>query len=215
MKKSVQTILAIGMIFFYTFSFGQSKSTAPEVQKTYLDFFISAVGTDLNYGESNKAMKDFKKSAQGIQIGLSLQTTIAPHFSLVPELSFIMRGGKLKANNPLTQDESTLRFYTMEIPVLARLHLGKFHLNAGPSLGYNFYGTQKLDGSTTDLSFDNESGGFKRFDAGLQMGGGLTFKIKQKRAVLDIRYCYGLTNVSYEKEVYNRSLLIRLHVSKK
>ncbi len=214
MKNSVQTVFVLGMIFLHTFSFGQSKSTGSESPKTYLDFFISAVGTDLNYGKSNSALKDFKKSAQGIQIGLSLQTGIASHFSLVPELSFIMRGGKLKANNPLTQDESTLRFYTVELPVLARLHLGKFHLNAGPSLGYNFYGTQKLDGATTDLSFENETGGYKRLDAGLQAGGGLTFKIKQKRAVLDIRYCYGLTNVSYDKEVYNRSLLIRLHVSK-
>lgn len=214
MKNSLQTLFVLGMIFLYTFSFGQSKSTGSESPKTYLDFFISAVGTDLNYGKSNSALKDFKKSAQGIQIGLSLQTGIASHFSLVPELSFIMRGGKLKANNPLTQDESTLRFYTVELPVLARLHLGKFHLNAGPSLGYNFYGTQKLDGATTDLSFENETGGYKRLDAGLQAGGGLTFKIKQKRAVLDVRYCYGLTNVSYDKEVYNRSLLIRLHVSK-
>lgn len=214
MKNSVQTLLVLGMFFLHTFSFGQSKPTGSEAPKTYLDFFISAVGTDLNYGKSNSALKDFKKSAQGVQIGLSLQTGIASHFSLVPELSFIMRGGKLKANNPLTQDESTLRFYTVELPVLARLHLGKFHLNAGPSLGYNFYGTQKLDGATTDLSFENETGGYKRLDAGLQAGGGLTFKIKQKRAVLDIRYCYGLTNVSYDKEAYNRSLLIRLHVSK-
>jgi hypothetical protein len=213
MKNLVQTVFVLGMIFLHAYSFGQSVDPGSNVPRTYLDFFISAVGTDLNYGESNSALKDFKKSAQGIQIGLSLQTGVASHFSLVPEFSFIMRGGKLKANNPLTLDESTLRFYTFEIPVLARLHLGKFHLNAGPSLGYNFHGTQKLDGTTTDLFFKNETGGYKRFDAGLQAGGGLTFKIKQKRAVLDIRYCYGLTNVSYDKEVYNRSLLIRLHVS--
>lgn len=214
MKNLVQTLFVLGMIFLHTYSFGQSNGPVSTVPKTYLDFFISAVGTDLNYGESNSSLKDFKKSAKGVQIGISLQTGIAPHFSLVPELSFIMRGGKLKANNPLTLDESTLRFYTVEIPVLARLHLGKFHVNAGPSLGYNFYGTQKLDGTTTDLSFKNETGGYKRLDAGLQAGGRLTFKIKQKRAVLDIRYCYGLTNVSYDKEVYNRSLLIRLNVSK-
>lgn len=213
MKNLVQTILVAGMVFISTYSNGQSIRTESERQKTYLDFFISAVGTELNYGASNKALKDFKKSAQGIQIGVSLQAGITSHFSLVPELSFIMRGGKLKANNPLTQDESTLRFYTMELPVLARLHLGKFHLNAGPSVGYNFHGTQKSDGTTTDLSFDNTIGGYKRFDAGIQAGGGLTFKIKQKRAVLDFRYCYGLTNVSYDKEIYNRSLLIRLHVS--
>ncbi|MEP7269471.1 MAG: porin family protein [Saprospiraceae bacterium] len=214
MKNLVQTGLVLGMIFLYTNLSGQSLSTGSAEQKTYLDFFISAVGTNLNYGSSNSTLADYKKSAQGIQVGLSLQTSIAPNLSLVPELSFIMRGGKLKVNNPYVQDEYTLRFYTVEIPVLVRVHLGKFHLNAGPALDYNFTGTQKLDGSTTHLSFDNEIGGFKRLETGIQFGGGLTFKIKQKRAVLDIRYCYGLTNVSYDKEVYNRSLLIRLNISK-
>ncbi|MEP7323418.1 MAG: porin family protein [Saprospiraceae bacterium] len=215
MKNLVQAGLVISMIFLYASSFGQSKMSGSQPQKTYLDIFISAVGTDLNYGASNSSLTDFKKSAQGIQAGVSLQTEIASHLSLVPELSFIMRGGKLKVNNPYVQDAYTLRFYSIEIPVLVRLHLGKFHVNAGPALAYNFAGNQKLDGSTTKLSFDNAIGGFKRLDAGIQIGGGLTFKIKQKRAMLDIRYCYGLTNVSYDKEIYNRSLLIRLNISKK
>lgn len=214
MKNSVQNLFILALAFLPSFSFGQIQSSKPAVPKTHLDFFISAVNTELNYGKANPSLKDFKKPAHGVQIGFSLQAGIASRLSLVPELSFIMRGGKLKANNPLTQDETTLRFYTLELPVLARLHLGRFHLNAGPSLGYNFDGTQKLDGTTTDLSFEKEAGAYKRFDAGLQAGGGLTFRIKQKRAVLDIRYCYGLTNVSYDREAYHRSLLIRLHVSK-
>ena len=62
MKNLVQTLFVLGMIFLHTYSFGQSSGLGSEVPKTYLDFFISAVGTDLNYGESNKSLKDFKKS---------------------------------------------------------------------------------------------------------------------------------------------------------
>ncbi len=222
MKNLMKAVFATGMIFLSTFSFGQTQGSAPKinndvksVQPTYLDFFLSGVSTNLNYGNLNKSLSDYKKDAQGVQIGVSLQSGISHHFSLVSELALVMKGGKLKADNPLTDKESILRFYGVEIPVLARFHFGKFHLNAGPSVAYTFYGTQKLDGSTTDLSFKNSIGGYKRFEGGVQFGGGYTFLVKQKRVSLDIRYCYGLTNISADKEIYNRSLLIRLHISKK
>ena len=218
----MQSVFTAGIIFLSTFSFGQSQGSSSQINKTeqinqptYLDFFISGVNTTLNYGNLNKSLSDYKKDVQGVQIGVSLQKGICQDFSLVTELSLVMKGGKLLVANPLTDKESILRFYGVEIPVLARFHMGKFHLNAGPSLAYTFYGTQKLDGSTTDLSFKNSIGGYKRFDAGIQFGGGYTFLVKQKRVALDIRYCYGLTDISRDKEIYNRSLLVRLHISKK
>ncbi len=222
MKNLMKSVFATGMIFLSAFSFGQSQGSAPQInndvitiQPTYLDFFLSGVSTNLNYGNLNKSLTDYKKDAQGVQIGVSLQSGISHNFSLVSELALVMKGGKLKADNILTDKESILRFYAVEVPVLARFHFGKFHLNAGPSVSYTFYGTQKLDGTTTDLSFKNTIGGYKRFEGGVQFGGGYTFMVKQKRVALDIRYCYGLTNISYDKEIYNRSLLIRLHISKK
>ena len=67
--------------------------------------------------------------------GHPFRQVLRPHFSLVSELYFIRKGGKLKANNPLTTNESTLRLNTIELPVLARFHIGKFYMNAGPSIG--------------------------------------------------------------------------------
>jgi len=67
---------------------------------------------------------------------------------------------------------------------------------------------------TSDLTFKNSVGGFKRFDAGIQMGGGYSFRVSQKIVTVDLRYCYGMTNISYDKEVYNRNMLISLHFSK-
>jgi hypothetical protein len=222
MKNLMQTSFVTGMMFLYAFSFGQSQESGSpiikdnhETQESFVHFSIYGVGTELYYGSANSTLADFKKPAYGVKIGVSYQAGISQHFSLVSELYFIMKGGKLKEDNPLTEYESTLRFYSIELPVLARLHLGKFNINAGPSVAYNVYGTQKVDGITTDLSFNKKSGDYKRFEAGFQVGGGYTFLVKQKKVYLDVRYCHGLTNISNDLEIYNRSVLVSLHISKK
>jgi hypothetical protein len=46
------------------------------------------------------------------------------------------------------------------------------------------------------------------------MGGGYRFHTKRKSILLDVRYNYGLTDISNGKEMYNRSLIISLHFSK-
>ncbi|MDZ4747154.1 MAG: hypothetical protein SH808_01600, partial [Saprospiraceae bacterium] len=73
----------------------------------------------------------------------------------------------------------------------------------------------KKDDLTTDLSFNNQEGGYERFEAGIQVGGGYSFMVKQKKVYFDIRYCHGLTNISNSTEMYNRSVLVSLHFSKK
>jgi hypothetical protein len=221
MKKQIQTALVAGMIFLCANTFGQTTELGPEKIKkaektaeTYLDLMVNVVSTNLNYGSSNSALADYKKSVNGIQAGLSFQGGITSRFSLVSDLYFIRKGGKLKTDNELSFNESTLRFYTIELPVLARFHFGEFYMNAGPSIAYNLKGTSKIDGVTTDLSFNNSGEGFKLFDAGVQVGGGYMFHIKDKRLALDIRYNYGLTNISHSKEMYNRSFMISMNYSK-
>lgn len=219
--KNLKTVFVISMVFFFTNSFAQSTKTEAEKPKdenksakTYLDLMVNVVSTNLNYGGSNSALADYKKSTNGIQAGASFQAGITPVFSLVTELYYMRKGGKLKANNPLTGNESTLHLNTLELPALARFHLGKFYMNAGPSIAYNFSGTKKMNNQSTKLSFAKSSEGFKRFDAGIQMGGGFEFPFKQKRIVLDVRYSYGLTNISYDGEMHNRALMISVRFSK-
>jgi hypothetical protein len=208
------------MIFFSLNSFGQTTGIKSDTikgraqTKTYLDLVLNLVSTNLNYGSANSSLTDYKKSVLGAQVGMSFRAGITPHLSLVPELYLIMRGGELKTNNPITGDKSTLRLYTLEMPVLARFHFGRFHVNAGPSIAYNVYGTRKMEDQTTTLVFNNTASGFKRWDAGIQLGGGYSFPTKRKNIVLDVRYNYGLTNLSYGQEMYNRSLIISLHFTK-
>ncbi len=222
MKNSMQAVLVTGMMFLYAFSFGQTQT--PELpaipklktaQESYVHFFVNAIGTNLNYGDANSAVVDYKKPALGITIGASYQAGICHNLSVVSELYFIMKGGKLDEGNPFTDFESTLRMYSFELPVMARIHLGKFHVEGGPSIAYNVHGTQKIDGLTTDLSFGDEAGTYKRFEGGFQVGVGSTFTIKQKKVYFDIRYCHGLTNISNDREMYNRSVLVSLHFAKK
>jgi Outer membrane protein beta-barrel domain len=221
MKKKVQVGLILSMIFLSANTFGQteivgSKKTNEdkETAKTYLDLMINVVSTNINYGGANSALSDFKKTANGIQAGFAFQAGITPGFSLVSEFYFIRKGGKLKANNPLTTNESSLCFNTLELPLMARFHFGRFYLNAGPSIAYNLSGEKEIDDVSTKLSFTNSSEGFRRFDFGIQMGGGVEFPLKRRRIALDIRYSYGLSNISYDKEMYNRALMISVHFSK-
>lgn len=217
----VQTGFIVSMIFLSANLFGQTKvlgleksEAGKKTAKTYLDLMVNVVSTNLNYGGSNSVLADYKKSANGIQAGASFQAGITPAFSLVPELYFMKKGGKLKANNPLTTTESSLRINTLELPVLARFHLGKFYVNAGPSIAYNLSGNRKVDNLSTKLLFGNSSEGFKRFDAGIQMGGGVELPFKQRRIALDIRYSHGLTNIAYDGDIHNRALMISVHFSK-
>jgi len=220
MKRKLPLVLLLASICLCTNTFAQTgtsgsaqRNDSTKTAKTYLDLVLNVMSTNFNYGISNQALKDYKKSILGGQLGLSFQAGITPLFSLVPELYITTEGGKLNANNPLTNSESTVRLYAIELPVLARFHFSDFHINAGPSIAYNFYGTQKINDSSSDLSFDKSSAGFRRFDVGLQMGGGYTFHTKTKRITLDLRYNYGLTNISYGHQMYNRSFVISLHLS--
>jgi HJR/Mrr/RecB family endonuclease len=221
MKKVLQTGLVITMIFLSSVSFVQaqtaeSKKTdkAKKTAKSYLDLMVNVVSTSLNYGASNSALANYKKTANGIQAGATFQAGITPCFSLVSEMYFMRKGGKLKADNPLTTNESSLRLNTIELPVLARFHFDKFYVNAGPSIAYNISGTRKIEDVSSKLSFKNTAEGLKRFDAGVQVGGGVELPFKQRRIALDIRYNYGLTNISYHKEIHNRAVMISVHFSK-
>ena len=221
MKKVVQTGLIISMILLSVTTFAQTKLTDSnnenenrKTAKTYFDLMVNVVSTNINYGGANSSLDDYKKSNNGIQAGASFQAGITAGFSLVTELYFMRKGGKLKVNNPLSNDASTLHLNTLELPVLARFHFGKFYVNAGPSIAYTLSGDRKINDKSSKLSFNNTIGGYKRFDAGIQAGGGVEFPFKQRRIALDIRYNHGLTNIAYSKEMYNRAVMISVHFSR-
>jgi hypothetical protein len=207
--KMIFTSIIICLLSINTFS-----------QKTRLDVVLSSVNTNFNYGNSNGVLKSYKKKVSGVQFGASFQGWLTPWFSIVPELYFTMKGGTLKANNPITINESTIRLYEGEIPLLARFHFGKFYINSGPYLAYTFTGRIKIEGSpaipekSTKISFDDSRDAFKRWEMGAQAGTGYVFHHQESRIAVDLRYSYGLTNISQDLDRYNRGLNLSVRITK-
>jgi hypothetical protein len=190
-------------------------------QTSRFSLSFNSLTTNFNYGSMNKTLQPYKKDFKGLQLGISYQAGISPSFSVVPELYFAMKGGTLKANNPLTINQSTLWLNTVEMPVLARLHIRQFYMNAGPYAAYTVGGRLKTKGSedmpatSTKLSFGSSPSDFNRWDWGLQAGLGYNFKIKKGYLTLDARYGYGFASMSNDVKRYNRMLNISLVVSKR
>jgi len=188
-------------------------------QQTSLNFLLNGLTTHFNYGSQNSALKAYKKGVLGAQVGASFQAGITARFSLVPELYVVMKGGRLLANNLLTTNPSTVRLYTLELPVLARFHMGRFYLNGGPYLNYTLGGTMLIEGTDVTpskkmtLNFGHANGTFNHWETGAQMGVGYVFPFRQKRLAIDVRYSYGLTSVSNGIDRYNRFLNVGLLLS--
>jgi hypothetical protein len=187
MKKQIQTGLILIMIILSANTFGQtneikSENTPKEKEtvKTYLSVLLNMVNTNLNYGKSNCSLADNKKTVQGAQIGASFQAGITSKFSLVSELYFIMKGGRLTEDKSAGIAKTTLRLYTLELPVLARFDIGRVYVDAGPSIAYTLWATKKIGDISKSVSFDKSVEGFNRWDAGVQMGAGYRFAIKHK-----------------------------------
>ena len=214
--KKLQTVLGAGMILLSVSVFGQTggsvsqKKPVTRTTETHFDILLNVAMTNLNYGKSNSALADYKKPSAGLQAGFSFQAGITPGFSMVSELYYIKEGGSLNANNPITAGKTSFNIGALELPLLARFHFGRFYVNAGPSIAYNLSASVKTDGVSVSIPFKNSGQSFKRWDAGIQMGGGYEFQIKQKRVAVDVRYAYGLTNISYGQEMYTRSLVVSL-----
>ncbi|WP_416865696.1 MAG: porin family protein [Imperialibacter sp.] len=216
MKKTIKKAIVLGMVALSASSMAQTidsssvQITHKKAPVTYMHPLLNLAATSLNHEKGNKAIGGNEKPVMSLQAGLAFQGGISSHFSMVSEVYYMVKGGELGVYNPLTTENGTLRLHAVEAPVLARFHFGKFHVNAGPSLAYNFGGKIKADGKSTKVSFDSDEG-LKRFEAGVQVGGGLTFRIKQKQYALDVRYAHGLTNIAQNDQLYNRNLNISVY----
>lgn len=213
--KKIKSTKALVVLLLIT-----SLATNSYAQTSRFSIALNSLSTNFNYGSSNADLKSYKKNYRGFQAGFSYQAGITPMFSIVPEIYFAMKGGILAKNNPLTGGKSTLRVNSLELPVLARLHYKKFYLNAGPYAGYNVGGRWKVEESTTSVesstkvSFGKDAADLKRWDLGFQAGAGYNFNLKQSTLTLDVRYGYGLVNISSDVDRYNRIFNLSLQVSR-
>jgi len=186
------------------YSFGQSSHVAIVVNTTDVNF---------NYGGKNAELKSFKENVRALRAGLSLQAGVTQRFSWVGELYYATKGGTLSNGNGLTQDKSTIKLYAAELPIMARVHMGRFYLNSGPYASYIFSGRKTGGLESGRVSF-NDTDGFKRFDWGWQAGAGYVFDVKKSKLALDVRYGHGLTSLSNDITRYNQMLSISVSMFK-
>ena len=189
-------------------------------QKNHISISVNSLSTSFDYGKANSTLRPYKKDFKGIQFGIACESGISPMFSIVKGLYFSAKGGILNENNPYTVNKSTLKLYTLDVPLLARIHFNNFYVNAGPYVAYTLGGNMKSDGAESlpvesgKISFGNSAYDFNRWDFGALAGVGYNFNMKKSILTLDVRYGYGFVNISNNIQRYNRSLSISVLLSK-
>jgi len=144
------------------------------------------------------------KSKIGFNVGVALEIPIVRSFYVNSGLFYTTKGIKFEGSDW----KETWNAGYLEIPVYASYRLNfaeasQLQVNFGPYFAYGVNGKAKYeeDGETEKMDIfgvskgNEEKGGIKRFDCGLGVGLGYTFK----HIFLGLNYQFGLVNV-FEKE---------------
>lgn len=139
-------------------------------------------------------------------VSIPLELRFSPSFALQPELSYLGKGGVLKASDPLVSLESTQTFNYLDLPILAKYGFNfsglQLDLLAGPRLGYMLNGKTKTTASILGVSNTEEKSltadelkETNRFETGVDFGVALQYPVGGFNLVFDARYMLGFTNL--------------------
>jgi outer membrane protein with beta-barrel domain len=148
------------------------------------------------------------KNKLGIVGGLGFELMLGEKMALQPELLFYQKGYKTQSKQSNITYETTLTLNYVELPLLFKVKVGSYYVNAGPSIALGVGGKykNKVSGPFTGSSFEtkvkfgkepdnNTSSDLyvdNNIDLGLQIGGGY---IIADVIMIDLRYGFGLTNI--------------------
>lgn len=136
----------------------------------------------------------------GFNAGAILNIEINNIFSVQPELYFSQQGYKTTKEIFDTPAKTIDRINYLNMPVLAKLTLGKGNLkgyvNLGPYLGYmvggkNIIQLENSEAEKSKLILDY----YKRFDFGVLSGVGVIFKTGSNSLFIDARYSWGINSI--------------------
>jgi hypothetical protein len=191
---------------------------------------IPKLGMSLSHPSLSSDAKDPGETIQngiGIVGGIGLELPIKGKFAIQPELLFAQKAFKDKLIDATTgyslKTTSTLNY--LEIPVLVKAKFSSFYVNAGPSLGIGVGGKWKYtfsDGTgsqsgTGQVKFkkapenDNSDNLYvdHRFNFSLQVGAGYVIA---EKVIIDLRYGFGLSNLSADGKSKIRSFQVTVGV---
>lgn len=180
----------------------------------------ASVGAEVGYSRSDLGGADAARvrSRQGALTGVYLQAPLAGPLSLRPEILFALKGGRTQASveGGGTVDLDIELAY-IELPVLLRAGVtrGRFRPmvfgGAAPALQIGC-DLQVIDPNTPIRATCDAANvpGFRTFDIGAVVGGGLEMRGPQSALALEARYTTGLRAVLDGVDVRNRSFGIVL-----
>lgn len=193
LKSNLLVILFTFLVFpaFAQFSFGIKGGT------NIAEFSFKDNGTNIN-----------QESINGFTFGAVLEIGLGGNIFLQPEAVFIQKGSKVQVLN----EDNKVNVNYLDIPVLLKMKIinsNVFNVNllAGPSLGLALNGEETMGGQTIDVNFGGENG-LKRFDLGINAGGGIAANLGSIGIFGDVRYLFGVSNISEEnnREIKNKGL---------
>lgn len=170
------------LIFFALFVIATVTATA----QTKVNWNVNAgIGVANLYGKNT----DGADTKFAYKVGLGMELPFNAAWSLQTGLNFVSKGYKAKGFNT----DAKINALYLELPIMAGLRLHTSNnfdilLKAGPYIGYGVGGKAKA-GDLEENTFSDD--GFRRFDAGLDLGIGFEFN----KIVVGVDSQLGLANV--------------------
>jgi len=149
-----------------------------------------------------------QSSINGFTLGGVLEIGLGGNLFLQPEAVFVQKGSEL--NTAITSLKTNVNY--LDIPILLKIkilnsNLLNINLLGGPSFGLALNGEETAGGQTVDINFGGENG-LKRFDLGINAGGGIGVNLGSIGVFGDVRYLFGVSNISEDanREIKNKGL---------
>lgn len=150
-----------------------------------------------------------QSSINGFTLGAVLEIGITDNIFIQPEAIFLQKGSEL--NTALAEIKTNVNY--LDIPVLLKIKLLNtkllnINVLGGPSFGLALNGEETTaGGQTIDINFGGDNG-LKRFDLGINAGGGVGINLGSIGVFGDVRYLFGVSDISEDanREIKNKGL---------
>lgn len=183
-------------------------------------FLLPSANAQVSFGikgGTNIAEHSFKEqgttinraSINGFTLGAVLEIGLSENVFVQPEAVFVQKGSELEA--PTLGEKINVNY--IDIPVLLKVKLLNtklinVNLLGGPSFGLALNGEETdANNQTIDINFGGEDG-FRRFELGINAGGGVGVNLGSIGVFGDVRYLFGVSNISDDanREIKNKGL---------
>ncbi|WP_243348845.1 porin family protein [Parabacteroides sp. FAFU027] len=165
--------------------------------------------------EKSGSQSESLDNLTGFSLGLMVDKKLGATTSLQYQVQYAQKGASGSGDGM----NYKIKLNYIEIPVMLAMHFSNFQIKAGPYAAYGITGTMSASQNGVSASVDmfnkNSTGvELNRFDAGLNIGAGLSFTDK---LILNLNYEHGLANLypsTYQGmdtgKGYNRNVSVSL-----